>query len=39
MAARCGLLDDVGECLPQATLSGGDALSMLGRALSLAATE
>jgi tetratricopeptide (TPR) repeat protein len=33
VAARCGLLDDAADCLPQARLSGGEALEILGRAL------
>jgi hypothetical protein len=39
VAVRCGLLDDAAECLPQARLSGGEALELLGRALSLLQTE
>jgi hypothetical protein len=32
-AADCRLLDDPGDCLPEAPLSGGEALSLLERAL------
>ena len=39
VAARCGLLAEVDECLPRASLSGGEALEILGRALSLEAGE
>jgi hypothetical protein len=38
-AMRCGLIEDAGECLPQAPLSGGEALEVIGRALSLQQTE
>jgi hypothetical protein len=38
-AMRCGLIEDAGECLPQAPLSGGEALEVIGRALSLQKTE
>ncbi|HEX2465901.1 MAG TPA: hypothetical protein VHR17_14865 [Thermoanaerobaculia bacterium] len=38
-ATRCGILADAAECLPQARLSGGEALEILGRALSLQKTE
>ena len=36
---RCGILADAAECLPQARLSGGEALGVLGRALSLQKAE
>jgi tetratricopeptide (TPR) repeat protein len=39
VAARCGLLEDQYECLPQARLSGGEALALLGRALSIQRAE
>jgi tetratricopeptide (TPR) repeat protein len=38
-ATRCGLIDDAAECLPQAKVSGGEALGILGRALSLQKSE
>ena len=38
-ATRCAILADAAECLPQAKLSGGEALGILGRALSLQKTE
>jgi hypothetical protein len=38
-AARCGILGEAAECLPQARLSGGEALGILGRALSLQKAE
>jgi hypothetical protein len=34
-ATRCGILGEVVECLPLGRLSGGEALGILGRALSL----
>ena len=38
-ALRCAILADAAECLPQARLSGGEALGILGRALSLQKAE
>ncbi|HVR30276.1 MAG TPA: hypothetical protein VMS86_12170 [Thermoanaerobaculia bacterium] len=39
VAARCGLVAEADECLPQASLSGGEALEILGRALSVRPAE
>ena len=38
-ATRCKILNEAAECLPQGGLSGGEALGLLGRALSLQKTE
>ena len=38
-ATRCGILGEVAECLPQGRLSGGEALGILGHALSLQKAE
>jgi tetratricopeptide (TPR) repeat protein len=38
-ATRCAILAEVAECLPQGRLSGGEALGIVGRALSLQKTE
>ena len=38
-ATRCGILAEAAECLPQGKLSGGEALGVLGHALSLQKTE
>jgi hypothetical protein len=38
-ATRCRIIASAAECLPQARLSGGEALGLLGRALSLEKVE
>ena len=39
LALRCRLIDEADSCLPHARLSGGEALDLLGRSLSLHPTE